>query len=709
MVMQQISLLKKSIKRNVLVWQEKTLADELRAWLKHVEHILDLTSGMLHKFLMRSVVIGTAGHIDHGKTTLVKALTGVDTDRLEEEKRRGITIELGFAKLDLGENLQAGIVDVPGHERFIKNMVAGTSGIDIVLMVVAADEGVMPQTREHLDICGLLGVEHGVIALTKTDLAEDRQWLEMVTEDLREEFSGTFLSASPIVPVSARTGEGLTRLRTVLAGVAAEITATESDSPTFLAIDRAFSMKGFGTVVTGSLVAGELATDDLIDILPDPAGKMRSMKIRGLQVHGENQERVSAGHRLAINLSNVDRGALSRGQVVVRTGTLEAGRSFEGRLRLVPGAKAVKSRSRAVFHVGTARCEAAVLLIGRDSIGPGENCYACIQCAEPVAALPGQRFILRGFSPVPGRGTTMGGGKILAILPPRRRRRDEQAWLAELALLEKGSLEERILILLEHAGVKGLGIPDLCMRLGTGAGTVSGKLDGLMAKRQVFKFDRERGRYLARSVLDDLGRRAEKLLSAFHADNPLLPGMPLEQVRGSLARDLDPRLFKLLIHEQHKAGRMIQQEEVLRSSRHQVELDADGTRLGQKVLEAYTGAGLAPPRPSGIADQLGQPEPAVLDMIRHFARQGLITHISGEMYVPTAALDDLRERLIAYLGKNGSIDTQGFKNLVGSSRKHVIPLAEFFDREKTTIRKGEQRVLRKKNAWAKGGENVSAG
>lgn len=668
------------------------------ACTNHIEHTLDLTGGMLHKFLMRSVVIGTAGHIDHGKTTLVKALTGVDTDRLEEEKRRGITIELGFAELDLGENLRAGIVDVPGHERFIKNMVAGTSGIDMVLMVVAADEGVMPQTREHLDICGLLGIEHGVIALTKTDLSGEPEWLQMVTDDLRGEMAGTFLSASPIVPVSARTGEGLPELREVLAGVAREITAIESDAPTYLAIDRAFTMKGFGTVVTGSLVAGELATDNLIDILPDPAGKMRNLKIRGLQVHGQSRERVSTGHRLAINLSNVDRAALSRGQVVVRAGTLEVGRAFEGTLSLVSGARPVRSRTRAVFHVGTARCEAGVALIGTDSLGQGENCYVRIQCTEPVAALPGQRYILRGFSPIPGRGTTMGGGKILAILPPRRRRREMQGWLAELARIERGSLEERILILLEHAGEAGLGIPDLSMRLGTGAGTVAGELDRLMARQQVYKFDRERGRYVARALLDDLGRRAEKLLLTFHTDNPLLPGMPLEQVRGSLARDLDPRLFKLMIREQHQAGRLTQAGEVLRSNRHRVELDAEGSRLGLLVRKTFTEAGLAPPRPARVANDLDEPEPAVLDMIRHLVREGFITHISGDMYVPTAALDDLRGRLVDHLGRHGSIDTQGFKNLVGSSRKYVIPLAEFFDSEKTTIRKGEQRVLRKKNA-----------
>jgi selenocysteine-specific elongation factor len=652
---------------------------------------------------MRSLVIGTAGHIDHGKTSLVKALTGVDTDRLKEEKQRGITIELGFARLDLGEGLEAGIVDVPGHERFVKNMVAGTSGIDMVLMVIAADEGVMPQTREHLDICNLLGIQHGVVALTKTDMVEDSEWVDMVTEEVRGELAGTFLEQSPIVPVSSRTREGIDTLVDTLRDAAAAIEDRASDAPAYLAIDRAFIMKGFGTVVTGTLVAGQFSIGDTVDILPDPARKMRTLKIRGLQVHGQDQEQVLAGHRLALNLANVERSALSRGQVVVQSDTLEAGREFEGTLELVPGAKPLRSRARVSFHAGTARAEATVTLIDRDSLAPGDKAYARFRCTDEVAALPGHRYILRGFSNIPGRGTTLGGGEILAVLPPRRRRKDKDRWVRELERLRNGTLDERLVILLGHADTAGLDVASLSMRSGFGTKTVRKELDGLMARREILKFDREKGRFIARSVLQTLAERARGMLTAYHQANPLLPGMPLEQVRSSLAHELDPRLFKLMVDEEQKENRLAQDGDVLRLATHRVQLDEDKTRLEKTVRKIYTDAPLTPPRLASVAQQAGEPEASILDLIKHLTRTGAFTHISGDMYVPTEALDDLRRRLVEYLTEHGEITTQDFKRMVGASRKHVIPLAEFFDREKTTIRRGETRVLRRKTPTPAGG------
>ncbi len=646
---------------------------------------------------MGTVVIGTAGHIDHGKTTLVKALTGIDTDRLKEEKSRGITIELGFAHLDLEEGLRASIVDVPGHERFVKSMVAGTTGIDMVLMVVAADEGIMPQTREHLDICNLLEVEHGVVALTKVDLTEDPEWLDLVTDDLRKELQGTFLEGCPIVRVSGRTGAGIQQLKNALGEVAGGVEARSADAPAFLGIDRAFIMHGFGTVVTGTLVSGSLEVDDSVDVLPDPAGKLAGLKVRGLQVHNLDVTRATPGQRVAVNLSGTERSMLARGLALVHAQTLNVGRDFECTLRLVPGAKPMRSRTAAVFHTGTSKSNARLRLVGTEKLEAGETVYVSVHCDQPLAAFPGHGYILRGFSTIPGRGTTQGGGRILSILAPRRRREDRGRWLSDLKALKDGSAGERLLVLLRRAGARGLDFQSLRMRSGLGTGSLDRELGRLMAAKQIKKFDRERGSFVEAGVLEDLRAQAEKLLSAYHESKPLLPGMPSEELRNRLSEGLDPRLFRLLIDGMAEEQAVVQEGEVIRLSGHRVRLDESGTELEKSVLDIYRQAALAPPRLEETAQKVNRPRAEVTELVRHLTRTGLLAHITGDMYVLTEALDDLRRRLITYLKQNDQITTQDFKNMVGASRKYVIPLAEFFDREKTTLRVGEKRVLRKKS------------
>jgi selenocysteine-specific elongation factor len=643
---------------------------------------------------MRSFVIGTAGHIDHGKSALIKALTGTDPDRLVEEKERGITIDLGFAHLALADDLQASIVDVPGHERFVKNMVAGTGGIDLVLMVIAADEGVMPQTREHLDICGLLGIKQGVVALNKTDLIEDPEWIDLVTEDVRREFEGTFLENSPIVPVSSKSGDGLEALQKVLADCGRELTVKGADGLAFLAVDRAFTMRGFGTVVTGTLVSGRLHLEDGVDVLPDATGKLTELKIRGLQSHGAELKQAAAGQRLAINLSGVEKASMHRGQVLVHTGSLELGTAFEASLRLLPGAKPLRNRKRMLFHTGTTKVSASLQLIGHRQLEPGASSWVRVHCREPVAALPGQYFILRGFSPIPGRGTTLGGGRILSILPPRRREKDIDHWRTELTILETGDLAERLSLLLERAGIRGADLAGLALRSGAGKRTVERELSKLLANRSAHKFDKEGGRYAAASVLTGLAERARTLLVAFHEANPLLPGMPTEQLRGSLATELEPKLFRLLLAELERSEQIVVDKEHTRLTSHRVQLDAAGTALEKAILDLYRRARLSPPRLAEAATQLEKSEPDLRDLLSHLARIGSLTHLTGNMFISSEALDDLEQRLIAHLEEHESIDTQTFKRMVGASRKHVIPLAEFFDRKKTTIRVGDKRVLR---------------
>jgi len=573
-------------------------------------------------------------------------------------------------------------------------MVAGTGGIDLVLMVVAADEGVMPQTREHLDICELLGVERGVVALTKTDLIDDPDWLQLVAEDVRKELAGTFLDQAPIVPVSSRTGAGLDELRSTLERTGRDLALRTGAGLPFLAIDRAFSMRGFGTVVTGTLVSGRLRLEDAVDVIPDPSGKLTGMKIRGLQSHGQEHQEVSAGLRLAVNLSGVEKSALHRGQVLVHTGSLEAGTELEAQLRLLPGAKPLRTRKRLLFHTGTAKVSASLQLVGLRSLEPGGQAFVRIRCEEPVAALPGHHFILRGFSPIPARGTTVGGGRILAILPPRRRERDLPLWRQELETLARAEPTERLAVMLDRAGPAGLDLTGLAQRCGASAREVEHDLERMLATRVAFKFDRERGRYASASVVGKLGEQACELLAAFHLDNPLLPGMPTEQLRGSLSAQLEPKLLRLLLAELAREGRAIQEGQHTRLTSHKVRLDADGSQLERSLLGLYQEAGLTPPRLPVAAEQLERPQGDLRDLLKHLARTGALTHLTGDVYISSSALEELQARLVEYLEEHAEIDTQEFKKMVAASRKHVIALAEYFDRQKVTMRVGDKRVLR---------------
>lgn len=641
-----------------------------------------------------SLVIGTAGHIDHGKSALILALTGTDPDRLNEEKSRGITIDLGFAQLALSDSLHASIVDVPGHEKFVKNMVAGTGGIDMVLMVVAADEGVMPQTREHLDICQLLGIEHGIIAVTKCDLVDDDDWLDMVESDIRKEFAESFLGDSPIVRVSANTRQGLDKLVKTLEHLGKKISTRPNEGLAFLGIDRAFSMKGFGTVITGTLVSGKLSMDDSVEVIPDLSGKLQGLKIRALQSHGQDKQRVSAGLRLAVNLSGVEKASLHRGQVLVHSGTLMPSREFEVSFELLKNAKPIKTGKKLLFHTGAAKTSATLNSIGTRQMEPGQNTFVKIRCDEPVAALPGQNFIIRGFSTIPGRGTTIGGGKILSISPPKRKARELQSWLEELNILGQGTPEQRLETVLNRAGLTGANLVELAAGIGEGKRTVNKLLAKMLPIRKVFKFDKDRDRYIAATQIKMLESHAISLLSDFHKAKPLLPGMPSEQLRTSLDPRIDPKLFRLLMSEMARHGHGVLEGEFSRLKKHRVSLDEQGTKLEVSVLALFNQAGLKPPRLAEVSAELDRSETEIRELLKHLARTEQVVHIVGDMYVQTEQLERLEQKLLQYLEKNESIDTQEFKRMVGASRKHVIPLAEYFDSKKITIRVGDNRVLR---------------
>jgi selenocysteine-specific elongation factor len=636
------------------------------------------------------VIIGTAGHIDHGKTALVKALTGIDTDRLKEEQRRGITIELGFAHLELGGS-RLGVVDVPGHERFIKSMVAGAAGIDLVLLVIAADEGVMPQTREHLDICQLLGVQRGLVALTKADLV-DAEWRALVEEDIAAFLAGSFLAGAQVVACSALDGSGMDELQAAIARLAADVRPRDPDGLLRLPLDRVFTMKGFGTIVTGTLVSGTLSVGEDVVVLPGGVGG----KVRGIQVHGEPTARAIAGQRTAVNLGGVERSEVARGEVLVHSGTLSACSMIDVELELLAGERRpLGARARVLFHVGTRQQEAsAVLLEGRE-LAPGQRALAQLRFERPVVALPGDRFILRGFEKRECYGTTIGGGSVVRVLSHRTRPRDAEA-IALLRRMAAASELERVELELEAAGAAGLSRVALQERLPFVPAVVDRHLGRLRELRRAVLFDRESGATVHAAHFEALRARCRALLERYHAEHPLEAGMGREELRTRLAPDLDPRLYFAVVSSLERDGELVLERELARRAQHELAAARQPiAELAARVRAAYERAGLAPPRDATLADELGAPPPEVAAALRVLSDEGALVRVGGGLHFARAALEELRARLVAFLEREGQISPAQWKELVGQSRKFTIPLAEHFDAQRVTLRVGDLRKLRR--------------
>ncbi len=645
---------------------------------------------------MKRVVVGTAGHIDHGKTSLVRALTGIDTDRLREEKRRGITIELGFAHLALPDGTVAGVVDVPGHERFVRAMAAGAGGIDIVVLVVAADEGVMPQTREHLDICRLLDVPRGVVAVTKSDLLPDLgpEWLPLLEQDVRTAARGTFLEGCSVIPVSASTGEGLDRLVSEIARLAAEVPERSADGPLFLPIDRAFSMKGFGTVVTGTLLSGRVAEGDEAALLP-PSPGVGTLRVRSVQVHGAATPLAQAGQRTAVNLPGVDAAAIRRGQALVHAGVVPASSIIDVEVTLLAAApRGLRNRAKLLLHVGTAQVFATVALLDRAELAPGDTALAQLRLAEPAAALAGQRFILRGFTVLEGRGKTVGGGRVLAVAALKRRRGRADA-LASLEVLARGDEDARLAAVLETAGPAGLDVPSLAGRASISPKAAQAALERLGARGEALLFDKDRRAWIAGAVARDLSARLAAAVDAFHVENPLTAGIGREELRGRLPPVADPRLFQRLLAGQAGRGELVVEGDHVRRGGHAAAAtDAAGGALKERVAAALAKGGLAPAWLAELPALVGASTRDVQAVLKLLASEGRAVRVSAELWFDAAAVAALREKLVVFLRDRKAITTQEFKELVGATRKHVIPLAEHFDRERVTLRVGEKRVLR---------------
>jgi selenocysteine-specific elongation factor len=634
------------------------------------------------------IILGTAGHIDHGKTSLVRALTGIDTDRLKEEKERGITIELGFAHLDVGGR-RFGLVDVPGHERFLKAMVAGAGGVDVVMLVIAADEGVMPQTREHLDICGLLGIKRGVVALTKRDLVDDA-WLELVTADVQAALAGTFLADAKIIAVSSTTGAGLDELRAELVRLADEVKARPADGILRLPLDRVFTMKGFGTVVTGTILGGRVRAGDDVVVLPEGT----TAKVRGLQVHGETVDEARAGMRTAVNLMGTGRDELRRGQLLSHPGAIEAGHLIDARLVYLKTCRSpLERRARALLHLGTAQVMGTIVLVDHEALAPGEEALVQLHLDAPVAALPGDRFIARGFVPQEHYGTTIGGGEVLRVHAPKVRRSSEEA-ASMLRRLAAAAPDERVAIEVRGAGPAGMSRKVLGSRLGLPPRAVDEALNRLVQQADLF---RDGDLYLHGEVLARLEGAALAEVDAFHAREAHKEGIPREELRSKLPRALPPRLYDALIAALVRRGAVVAEKETVRRARHAAAAAqaASGlTPLAEKIAARFAQAGLEAPSPKDVPAEVGAPDAQVKAALDVLLRANRLVRVRPDYFVDKTTLDALREKLRAHLVANGQITPQEWKALTGVSRKYMIPLAEHFDAEKLTLRVGDIRKLR---------------
>ncbi len=637
-------------------------------------------------------VVGTAGHIDHGKTALVRALTGVDTDRLKEEKARGITIELGFAPLVLPtpDRQTVSVVDVPGHERFVRTMVAGATGIDLVLFVVAADEGVMPQTREHLRICTLLGVRRGLVALTKIDLVND-ELRALAEAELADTLRGTFLEDAPVLPCSTVTGEGLAAIPAAIAALLADA-PTRDDAALFrLPIDRVFSLKGFGTVVTGTTASGAVRRDD--EVIALPAREPKGVRVRSIEVHGAAVERASAGQRSALNLP-LPKDQLERGQVLVHPGTLEAGDRLDVALSWLPGdARPLPRRARLLFHHGTMQCQAMVNLLDCGEVAPGGVALAQLLLDRPIVALPGDRFVLRGFRRAADHSTTVGGGEILRTLGARHRRATP-ALAQLLAATRDAPLDERVRLEVERAGRAGIAAPALQMRLPSAPKATAGALQRLLTARAVVRHIKEPAHYLGATALTALGDELVTALRRWHDERPLEPAMPKESLRATIA---EPRLLAAALEPLLGRGAVIAVGDGLRLREHDAERASHARgvdALAERVATTLLAAGLQPPRAVDLASALGVPATALTAALVRLVREQRIVKV-GELHFHVTPLGALREALLARFATTPEITPTAWKELVGASRKFAIPLAEYFDAIKLTLRVGDNRRLRR--------------
>lgn len=626
----------------------------------------------LIEYRMRYIILGTAGHIDHGKSTLVKALTGIDPDRLKEEKERGITIDLGFADLVYPDGLTVGIIDVPGHERLIRNMLAGAGGIDLVLFVIAADEGIMPQSREHLAICRLLKIKAGLIAITKADLVE-KEWLELVTEEVRGFVKGSFLEEAEIVPVSSKTGYNLDLLKEKIRESALTVEPKPLKELFRLPVDRVFTLKGFGTIVTGTLISGTISVDEAVEILPSGI----TSKVRGLHSHGKAIQTAYAGQRVAINLQAVNKEDLNRGDVVVTSKALIPARVLDAQIELLNGSPILKSKSLTHFHLATSEVIARVILYDREELSPGESCYCQLRLHEPVVALSGDRFVIRKISPV----ITIGGGVILDPAPQRRRRKEG---IKDLEILEAGTLPEKLAVKVKKSGLRGIDASFPAGWIKAELPAIADSIKYLKEHRILIQFG---GRLFHNETYNAISVKIKETLMNFHKNNPLNPGLPKEELRAQTG--LSDEVWDSLLNS---FNYVVVDRDLVRLKDF-MPASSDATEGSGKIITLLEKARFQPPTREELAAALSLPQKAVGDMQKLMAKEGKLVRINDALYLPTSLYSELLTLLRTFFATKPAMTLAEFRDLLGTTRKYALPFLEYLDSNRMTLRVGDVRKL----------------
>jgi selenocysteine-specific elongation factor len=632
----------------------------------------------------RNIIIGTAGHIDHGKTVLVKALTGRDTDRLAEEKERGISIDLGFAPLVLSDGSVAGIVDVPGHENFVRNMLAGATGVDLALLVVAADDGVMPQTKEHLAILDLLGVSRGVVAITKIDLV-DEEMLELVTDEVDELLEGTALEGSPVVPVSCVTGQGVAELRSEIERQAAEVRLKDEALPPRLPIDRVFTLKGIGTVVTGTVWSGTVSDGDQLELLPAE----RSVRVRALQVHDSDRETVYAGERAAMNLAGISRGEISRGDLLTAPGVMRPTYMVDVRVKLLRDwGKVLKRGARLRLHHGTREVLGRIYPLEADRIEPGDRVPAQLRLESSIVCTPGDRFVLRSYSPV----TTIGGGTVVDA-HPRKHKVHDPAALSDFAELETADPGRTVAVHLARAA-RPVSEMELMISSGLPPVAVSEGLEAMLSSGLAVALGENRSAaYVHKSHCDDAIDRLRSDLEEFHAGKPLAEGMVKETLKKKALKSWDARSADTLIERMAENGDLEIDGKFVRLAGSQASVTSDQQALMTDIIRRIGANPVAPPTLSELADELGQDRRMLSELLGIAEKERKVVRVSPELYFSPEAIALAKTKLRSSMGPDG-IAVGDFKNHVGTTRKYALPLLEYFDRTRVTVRVGDVRKLR---------------
>jgi selenocysteine-specific elongation factor len=631
--------------------------------------------------MVKRIVIGTAGHIDHGKTTLIKALTGIDCDRLKEEKERGITTELGFAHYKFGDDLMVGIVDVPGHEKFVRHMVAGAWGIDMALLIVAADESVMPQTREHIDICELLGLKRGIVVITKKDLVDD-DMVELVKEDIEDFLKGRALEGSPIIPVSSTTGENIDLLKETIQKAAQGINERSKEGIFRLPVDRVFTIRGLGTIITGTCISGHIRIGEEIEIYPDH----RRAKVKNIQAYHENVDEAAAGQRVALNLQGVERNEIERGTIIGRPDTLILSNRMDATFRYLKlPFKPIKTDAILRFHIATTQEEARIVLLTKDMIEPGEELFVQFVFAQPIVALPEDRYILRGSYAV----QTIGGGKVLDVMPRRHKRHADYLGSA-CKILADENVEEKAEYHILKGSHEGIDRNLLAMALGKHGESVTNIINALVSQGKA--------KTVGKTIVHmDRFKEYKKMISSFLADfhekNPLKIGMSKEELRTRLPK-VDPSVFQAALDELMKDGLLEVEKDRVKIKTAESKKDKGIEAFETQILKGLLRHGFTPPSIKDLALEMKQSEGRLRDILGRLIFEGKVVKVKGDLYFHRDVIEDLKNKVRSYLAEKKEMTPSEFKSVLDLSRKYMIPLLEYLDEIKLTIRSGDKRILR---------------